>query len=107
MELGHEPRNVKVIVKEYEQIFLVYDEGIIAFTEHVSNDTMTILQEHEHVRKIEEHVSIVQDHVNNDDALSLSHRDGALCEARRQNESLTLRWYSLICGLDWTSGPIL
>ena len=65
MELGHEPRNVQVIVKEDEQIFLVNDEGIIAFTEHVSNDTMTILQEH--VREMEEHVSIVQDHVNNDD----------------------------------------
>ena len=68
MELGHEPRNVQVIVKEDRQIFLVNNEGIIAFTEHVSNDTM-ILQEHEHAREIEEHVSIVQDHVNNDDAL--------------------------------------
>ena len=103
IELGHEPRNVQVIVKEDKQIFLVDDkgiitEGIITFTKHVSNDSMMLLQGH--VSETEEHVSIIQDHVNHDDALpllSLSHRDdvvslrSALCEARRQNESLALR----------------
>ena len=97
MELGHEPCNVQVIVKEEEQIFLVDDGGIFTFTKDMSNDTMTLLQEH--VSETEEHVSIVQDHVNNDDTLSLSHCDdvdvvnlrSALCEAHRQNESLTLR----------------
>ena len=97
MELGHEPRNVQVIVQEEdEQIFLVEDGGIITFTKHVSNDMMMLLQQH--MSETEEHASIVQDHVNNDDALSLSHRDdvdvvslrSALCEAHRQNELLTL-----------------
>ena len=99
IELGHEPRNVQVIVKEDEQIFLVDDEGIITegiiTTKHVSNDSMMLLQGH--VSETEQHVSIVQDYVNNDDTLSLSHRDdivslrSALCEAHRQNESLALR----------------
>ena len=87
MEMGHEPRNVQVVVKEDEQLFLVDEEGIITFTEHVSNDIIT-----------QEHVSLGQDHVNNDDASLLSHCDdvdvvslrSALCEARRQNESLIM-----------------
>ena len=78
MELEREPRNVQVVVREDKRIFLVYEEGIIVSTEHVSNDTQG-------------HVSSeVLDHVNNE-----SHRDdvfelrSALCEAHSKNESLT------------------
>ena len=38
VELGYEPYNIQVIIKEDEQIFLVDNEAIITFTKHVSND---------------------------------------------------------------------
>ena len=97
MELGHEPRNVQVVVAEDQRIFLVNDKGTIASANHVRDDTV-IMSSSGHVSQTE-HVSYV-DHVqNNDDALLLSHRDdvdvvslrSALCEARRQNETLSLR----------------
>ena len=86
LEMGHEPRNVQVIIND-EGIFLIDDTGIITSTEHVSE-----------VEK--EHVSnMVIDHMNHNNVIS-HHNDvnvnslsSALCEARCENESLTLRLY--------------
>ena len=86
LEMGHEPQNVQAIVNN-EGIFLIDDTGIIISTDHVSE------MEKEHAS------NMVIDHVNHDDIIN--HRDdvnvnslrSALCEARHENESLTLRLY--------------